>query len=297
MRIFVTGATGFIGSAIVHELLGGGHQVVGLSRNKEAADKLAGWGAQAHQGDLSDTDNLASGARQCDGVIHTAFGHDFSKYKEAGETDRLVVDAVARALEGSDKPFIITSGTLLLTPGRIGTENDAAAHDSPSAIRTPSEEAAMAAAGKGVRSGIVRLPPSVHGPEDHGFIPAMIDVARKKGFSAFIDDGLNRWPAVNRLDAARLFRLAVEKTGYGTRLHAVAEDGVPVRKIAEAIGEGLGIPVRSIAADEAQAHFDWLAMAVPVDNPTSSDITRQTFGWQPRENGLLQDLRESGYFS
>lgn len=297
MRVFLTGATGYIGSAIVRELLAAGHQVLGLARGDDASERLARAGAEAHRGDLSDPDNLAAGAQACDGVIHTAFGHDFTKYREAGETDRRAVAAMARALEGSNKPLVITSGTTILAPGRVGTEEDPALPDSPSGVRALSEEVALAAAARGVRSVVVRLPPSVHGPGEHGFVPALIDVARRTGVSSFVGDGANRWPAVHRLDAARLFRLALEQAAPGTRLHGAAEDGIPMREIAEAIGEGLGVPVRGIGADEAAAHFDWLAFVVPIDNPTSSAITRATVGWRPEEAGLLADVRESGYFS
>lgn len=297
MRVFVTGATGFIGSAIVRELLDSGHEVLGLARTDHAADTLARFGVTAHRGDLSDPDSLAAAARSCDGVIHTAFGHDFSRYQEAGAADRHAVEAMANALVGSGKPFVITSGTTIVAPGQIAIEDQGARHDSPSGVRAPSEETALAAAERGVRSSVVRLPPSVHGPGDHGFVPALIDVARRTGFAAFIEDGANRWPTVHRLDAARLFRLALEQAAPGTRLHGVAEEGIPFRAIAETIGGGLGVPVRSIAMNEASAHFGWLAFFVSVDNPASSAITRQTLGWTPREAGLLPDMRESGYFA
>lgn len=297
MRIFVTGATGFIGSAVVAELLGAGHQVLGLARSDKAADALARAGAEAHRGELVDLDSLAAGARACDGVAHLAFIHDFSKYQENGDIDRRAVTAMADALEGSGKPLVITSGTALIAPGRPVTEDDAATSDNPSAVRAPSEEVALAAADRGVRSSIVRLSPSVHGPGDYAFVPALIDIARRTGVAAYVGEGTNRWSAVHRLDAARLFRLALEKAAPGTRLHGVAEEGITVRAIAEAIGEGLGVPVRSIAADEAAVQFDWLAHFVVIDAPASSAITRKTVGWRPQENGLLKDMRESGYFS
>lgn len=297
MRIFVTGANGFIGSAVVAELLAAGHQVLGLARSDEAADALAQAGATAHRGELTDPDSLAAGARVCDGVAHLAFIHDFSKYQENGEIDRRAVTALVDALDGSGKPLVITSGITVAAPGRTVTEHDAATSDSPSAVRTPSEEVVLAAADRGVRSSVVRLPPSVHGPGDHAFVPALIDVARRTGVSAYVGDGANRWPAVHRLDAARLFRLALEKAAPGTRLHGVAEEGIPMRVIAEAIGEGLGVPVRSIPEDEAATQFDWLAHFVVIDTPASSAITRTAVGWRPKENGLLKDLRESRYFS
>lgn len=343
MRILVTGATGFIGSAVVAELLAAGHEVVGLARSQEAVDRLAQAGASAHRGQLTDLHSLEAGVRACDAAAHLAFIHDFSKYRDNGEIDRLAVTAMTGALEGSGKPFVLTSGITVTYPGagrrrgqatladgvgvggtratpvpgeedNIGsglqpatalepvspeqkiTEEDDARLDSPSAVRTPSEEVVLAAAQRGVRSSIVRLPPSVHGPGDRAFVPALIDIARRAGVSAYVGLGTNRWPAVHRLDAARLFRLALEKAASGTRLHGVAEEGLPVRTIAEAIGEGLGVPVLSIPAPAAAAHFGWLAPFVVLDTPASSHLTQQRLGWRPRENGLLQDLRESGYF-
>ncbi|TSC27381.1 SDR family oxidoreductase [Corallococcus sp. Z5C101001] len=294
MRVFLTGATGFIGSAIVRELLANGHQVLGLARSDEAASKLAKEGAEPLRGELSDTSGLAAAARACDGVIHTAFIHDFSAYVAAAETDRRAVEALASALEGSGKPFVSTSGTALLGPGQLRTEADAPLPESP---RAAAEKLVLASAGRGVRASVVRLPPSVHGAGDHGFVPALIATARRKGFAAFVGEGANRWPSVHRLDAARLFRLALEKAAPGTPLHATAEEGIPMRDIAGTLGEGLGIPVRGITADEAPAHFDWMAAFVAIDNPTSSARTRDAMGWQPRESGLLKDMRDSGYFT
>lgn len=270
--------------------------MVGLARSADKADELARAGVGSHRGDLSDPDSLAAGARACDGVIHTAFGHDFSKYLEAGETDRRAVEAMGRALEGSNKPIVIASGTTIVGAGRIATEDLPARADSPSGVRAPSEHALVAASERGVRGIALRLPPSVHGEGDHGFVPALVEVARKTGVSAYVGDGANRWPAVHRLDAARLFRLALE-TGSTGALHGAAEEGIPMRDIAAAIGEGLGVPVRGISAEEANRHFDWMAMFVAVENPTSSAITRAAVGWEPREAGLLADMRDSGYFS
>lgn len=296
MRVFVTGATGFIGKAVVRELQTEGHKVLGLARNDAAVEALAKMGVEAHRGELADAASLAAGSRVCDGVIHTAFIHDFSKYQENAETDRRVLAAMADALEGSGKPLVATSGTAVLAPGRIGTENDAPAPESPAYIRAASE-VALAAASRGVRSIVVRLPPSVHGAGDHAFVPALIEIARRKGVSAYVGEGANRWPAVHRLDAARLFRLALEKAAPGARLHGVAEEGVTLRALAETIGEGLGVPVRSMSKDEGLAHFDWLALFVTLDNPTSSAITREAVGWRPQEPDLLTDVRESGYFA
>lgn len=297
MRVFVTGATGFIGPAIVRELLTAGHEVLGLARSAAAADALARLGVAAHRGELSDTASLAAGARACDGVIHAAFIHDFSAYAAAAETDRRAVEALAGALEGSGKPFVSTSGTALLAPGRTGTEEDLPAPGSAAGLRAASEATVLAAAGRGVRASAVRLPPSVHGTGDHGFVPALIDIARRKGVAAFVGQGANRWPAVHLLDAARLFRLALEKAAPGSRLHGVAEEGITLRAIAEVIGEGLGVPVRSLTEDQAHAHFDWLARFVAIDNPTSSALTRNSLGWRPREPALLTDMRDSGYFA
>jgi nucleoside-diphosphate-sugar epimerase len=294
MRVFLTGATGFIGSAIVNELLAAGHTVLGMARSNATAETLTRLGVEAHRGDLSDPDSLAAGARACDGVIHTAFGHDFSKYLEAGENDRRAVEVMAGALEGS-KPLVITSGTTIVRPGQMTTEDQPARSDSPSGVRAPSEHALAEASARGVRGIALRLPPSVHGAGDHGFVPALIAVARRTGVSAYVGEGTNRWPAVHRLDAARLFRLALEHGAPGA-LHGTAEDGIPMRDIATAIGEGLGIPVRSISANEAKTHFDWLAMFVAIDNPTSSAFTRTVVGWQPQELGLLADMRTNGYF-
>ena len=296
MRVFVTGATGFIGRAVVHELIGAGHEVVGLARSDAAAQALAQAVAAAHPGSIDDPDSVRRGAEAADGVVHLAFNHDFSQYLQAGETDRRVVEAFGEALAGSGKPLVTTSGSAIVPLGRLGTEEDAADPASPASVRLPSERAVEAMAGRGVRATIVRPAPSVHGDGDTAFVPAMIGVARDKGVSAYVGDGTNRWPAVHRLDAARLYRLALEKGEAGARYHAVAEQGIPVREVAEAIGRKLGIPSRSISADEAEAHFGWLAMFVGLDNPTSSALTQERLGWRPREVGLIEDLERGRYF-
>jgi nucleoside-diphosphate-sugar epimerase len=296
MRVFVTGATGFIGSAIVRESLAAGHNVLGLARSDSSADALARLGVEAHRGDLQDPESLAAGARVSDGVIHTAFNHDWSTSREAAaESDRRAVEAMASAMDGSGKPLVVTSGTALLPPSRVGIEVDAPI--SADSVRAASEAATLAAAGSGVRGIIMRLPPSVHGAGDHGFVPMLIDTARRTGIAACVGEGANRWPAVHRLDAARLFRHTLEKASPGARLHGVAEEGVPMRAIAETIGAGLGVPVRSLNEQEAQAHFGWFTRFVALDNPTSSAITRKSLGWNPQEPELLIDMRESGYFS
>ncbi len=297
MRIFVTGATGFIGSATVKELLSAGHAVLGLARSDQAVRSLAEIGAEARRGELSDHNSLAAGARACDGVIHLAFIHDFSQFEAAIETDRRALEALVGALEGLGKPFVATFGAVGLVSGRAATEKDAPLPPgSGGHPRGASEAIVLDAARRGVRASVMRLPPSVHGAGDHGFVPMLIDLARKKGSAAYVGDGSNRWPAVHRLDAARLYRLALEKADAGTRLHAIAEEGIAMREIAETIGEGLGVPVRSLTAEEASAHFGWMARFVAIDAPTSSAITRDSFGWNPKEKGLLADMRESGYF-
>ena len=295
MRVFVTGATGFIGSAVVQDLIGEGHQVLGLARSDAAAQTLAGLGVEAHRGDLSDPESLAAGARACDGVIHTAFDHDFSRYEANAQNDRRVLAAMADALEGSNRPLVATSGTAVLAAGRVGAENDAPPTEGLGRIRAMSEDV-LAAVERGVRVSVVRLPHSVHGRGDHAFVPTLIEIARRTGVAAYVGDGANRWPAVHRLDAARLFRLALEKAAPGARFHGVADEGVPMRAIAETIGEALGLPVRSVDAADAPAHFGWLAPFVGRDGPSSSAITRETLGWVPREVDLLTDMREGGYF-
>jgi len=292
MRVFVTGATGFIGSAIVSELLDAGHKVTGLARSDAAAEALAAAGAAVHRGDLDDLDSLRGGVAAADGVIHTAFVHDFSAYAGAAATDRRAIEAIGESLADSHRPFVVTAGTAGRAPGRLATESDA---PDPAAPRQ-SDGTAMAFAARGVRVSVMRLPPSVHGEGDHGFVPALIGIARDKGISAYPGDGANRWPAVHRHDAARLYRLALESAPAGTRLHAVAEEGVPVREIAEAIGRQLGLPVTGLSAAEAEGHFDWLARFFSVDNPTSSAWTRDEFGWQPAGPTLIEDLDAGHYF-
>ena len=296
MRVFVTGATGFIGSAIVQELLDSGHTVLGLARSDASAGALDALGVAVHRGGLDDVESLAAGARACDGVIHTAFNHEWATTtrEQAAESDRVAVEAMIGALEGSGKALVVTSGTALMSPaGRSLIETDVP--PSPTG-RALVEELTVAAARRGVRSSVVRLAPSVHGAGDHGFVPMLIDLARRKGVAAYIGDGENRWPAVHRFDAARLYRLAVENAEAGTRCHGAAEEGVPMRLIAAAIGEGLGVPVRSLTAEEAVAHFEWFAHFVSIDNPTSSVRTREVLGWQPTQVGLIEDIRKSGYF-
>ena len=296
MRAFVTGATGFIGSAIVHELINAGHQVLGLARSDAATKALAAAGAQVHRGDLEDLESLHSGAAMSDGVIHTAFNHDFSKYKANCEADRLAIQALGSALTGSDRPLIVTSGTALLTPGRVGTEEDQPASVATTIPRVASEEAAASVAARGVRASVVRLPPTVHGHGDHGFVPLLIGIAREKGVSAFVGDGLNRWPAVHRLDAAQLYRLVLEKRSAGARYHGVAEEGVLFRDIAGVIGRRLNLPIISKAPEEIDDHFGWFAPFAAIDVPASSQQTRELLWWQPQQPGLIDDLDRAHYF-
>jgi nucleoside-diphosphate-sugar epimerase len=293
MRVFLTGATGFIGSAIVRELIDAGHQVLGLARSDVAAQALVTAGAAVHRGSLDDVQSLRSGAAAADGVIHTAFIHDFSNYGPAAEADRRAIETFGSALAGSDRPLIVTSGTLLAQrQGSLATEEDA--HD-PNFPRK-SEEAALALAAGGVRASVLRLPPSVHGNGDHGFVPRLISIAREKGVSAFIGDGLNRWPAVHRLDAAHLYRLVLEKGGAGATYHGVADEGVPTREIAEAIGRGLNVPVVSKSHEAAADHFGWIARFFGIDGPASSALTQERFAWRPVQPGLIADLSAEHYF-
>jgi nucleoside-diphosphate-sugar epimerase len=303
MKVFVTGASGFIGSAIVRELIEAGHQVLGLARSDTAATSLAAAGAQVHRGSLYDLDSLRSGAASSDGVIHLAYVHDFSNYEDTARTDMRAVETIGAALEGSGKPFVITSGTLMLTffvpPGHLGTEKDVA--DAGSVLpRIASENAVLALSRRGVRSSIVRLSPSVHGEGEQdfraGLVSVLIGIAREKGVSGYVGDGANRWPAVHRLDAAHLFYLALEKAPAGSVLHAVAEEGVPTRAIAEVIGRHLNLPVVSISPSDAGEHFGWLATSLTADNPTSSALTRELLGWRPVHPALIQDLEEGRYF-
>jgi nucleoside-diphosphate-sugar epimerase len=296
MRVFVTGATGFIGSAIVQELIGAGHQVLGLARSGVAAKSLTSAGAQVHRGDLGDLESLRSGAAMSDGVIHTAFIHDFSQFQANAEIDRRAIETLGATLRGSGHPFLITSGTAGLTPGRLGTEDDAGNPNSPAAPRMPSEEAALSMASHGVRVSVLRLPPSVHGDGDHGFVPALIAIARQKGVSAYVGDGLNRWPAVHRLDAAHLYRLALEKGSARSRYHGVADEGVPVRDIAAVIGRRLNVPVVAKSGEEAADHFGFLGHLLGVDLPASSAQTQQRLGWRPTQPGLIADLDRPRYF-
>jgi len=307
MRVFVTGASGWIGSAVVPELIGAGHQVVGLARSDASAAALAAAGAEVQRGSLDDLDGLHSAAGASDGVIHLAFKHDsaFSGgFQGAADADRRAVETLGAALIGSDRPFVIASGTLGVAPGRVATERDGqsldpavAALGGGPATRLGTALVTLSLASQGVRSSVMRLPPTVHGDGDNGFMATLVGIARDKGVSGYIGDGSNRWPAVHRLDAAHLFRLTLEKAPAGSTLPTVADEGVPVRDIAAVIGRHLDLPVVAISPEDAGAHFGFLAAFLGVDSPASSALTRELLDWQPTHPGLIDDLDQGHYFN
>jgi nucleoside-diphosphate-sugar epimerase len=303
MRVFVTGASGWIGSGVVPELIGAGHEVVGLARSDASAEALAAAGAEVRRGTLDDLDVLRAAAADSDGVAHLAFKHDIAfsgDFQGAADADRRAVETFGETLAGSGRPLVIASGVVGLLPGRVVTEHDGHGGDPMQAsgpeTRRGTAEVALALAGSGVRSAALRLPPTVHGDGDGGFIAALIAVARAKGVSGYVGDGANRWPAVHRLDAAHLFRLAVEKAPAGSVLHGVAEEGVALRDVAEVIGRHLDVPVTSVAPENAAEHFAWLAAFIGIDAPASNTLTRQLLAWEPTHPGLLEDLDKGHYF-
>jgi nucleoside-diphosphate-sugar epimerase len=295
MRVFVTGATGYIGSVVVRELLDAGHQVVGLARSDEGAASLAAVGAEMRRGTLRELDVLRSAADAADGVIHTAFIHDFADFAASAEVDREAIEAFGEALAGSDRPLVVAAGTALIREGELLTE-DVPAPNPPLYPRV-SEQTALGFADKGVRASAIRLAPTVHGEGDRGFVPLLIGLAKTKGAAAYIGEGTNVWPAVHRLDAARLFRLALESAPAGSSLHAAAEQAIEFRRIAETIGEGLGVPVESVSGDEVEAYFGAFTGFASINNPTSSELTRKRLGWKPEQVGLIEDMRRNGYFT
>ncbi|GAB1339466.1 SDR family oxidoreductase [Streptomyces sp. E-15] len=300
MRFFVTGASGWIGSALVPDLLEAGHRVVGLARSDASAAALTEAGAEVVRGTLDDLDVLGETAAGADGVIHLAFKHDVAfggDFAAAGEADRRAVDTFGEALAGTGRPFVLASGLAGLAPGRVATERDTPATEGwAAAVRAVTAEAVLALAGRGVRSSVVRLSPTCHGDGDNGFMATLVAIARAKGVSGYIGDGANRWPAVHRLDAARLFRLAAEKAPAGSVLHGVAEEGVPIRDVAEVIGRQLGVPTVSVAPGDATDHFGWLGEFLGMDVVASSTLTRELLDWAPVHPGLLADLDKGHYF-
>jgi len=293
MRVFVTGAAGFIGTATTRELIANGHHVVGLARSDANAEALRKMGADIHRGSLEDLESLRSGAKKTDGTIHLAFIHDFAKFAENGQIDKRAIEAMGSVLEGTNKPFLVTSGTLLVSPGRLATEEDAAMPGLP----RESETAGLAFAARGVRTMAVRLP-QVHGGDGKcGLVNLLLAVAQAKGVSGYVGDGANRWSGAHRLDVARLYRLALEKGTAGRSFHAVADEGVALREIAEVLGRQLKLPVASIPQENAAEHFGMTAMFAGIDGPASSALTQAWLGWEPHEIGMIADIGRPGYFA
>ncbi len=304
MRIFVTGASGWIGSAVVPELLGAGHEVIGLARSEASAHRLEAAGAMVQRGDVDGPDGLAKAAADSDGVIHLAFQHEVAwsgGFAAAAAADRRAVEAMGAALAGSDRALVLASGMLGLTPGRAATENDglvpgAEVRASPAGLRSATALLTLSLRGIGVRSSVLRFPPTVHGDGDHGFVATLVGIARERGMAGYVGDGSNRWPAVHRSDAARLARLAVEAVPAGSVLHAVGDEGVPFREIAQAIGSHLGLPTESVAPGDAVEHFAHLGHFVALDSPATAAVTRELLAWEPTGPSLLEDLEEDHYY-
>lgn len=297
MRIFVTGATGFVGSAVVKELIDAGHQVIGLARSDESAKLVIAAGAEVYMGSIEQPESLRNAAAAADGIIHTAFNHDFSKFNENCKNDRGIIEVLADALVGSNRPLVITSAIGILPKGQMVTEQTMPATGPAAHPRAASEEAADAAAKRGVHVSVVRLPPSVHGEGDHAFVPTLINIARQKRLSVYAGEGQNHWPAVHQLDAAKLFRLALEKGQTSARYHGVAEEGIPFHEIADVIGHRLNIPIMSKPAKEAAEHFAWFAHFAAMDISASSVETQTTLGWTPKQIGLIADIGRAHYFN
>jgi nucleoside-diphosphate-sugar epimerase len=294
MRVFMTGASGWIGSAVVPELLEAGHEVVGLARSDDSAAAVVAAGAEAYRGSLDEPSSFLDGVNQCDGVIHLGYNHDFSRMQEAAATDRKVVEAIGSVLKETNRPFVVAGGVLGLAPGHVASEND---QSDPSVHpRIANVAYALSLADEGVRSACVRFAPTVHGKGDHGFIATLVAIARDKGASGYIGEGANCWPAVHRVDAARLVRLTLESAPAGTSVHAVAEPAIPTKTIAESIGAGLGIPVISIPSDQSAEHFGWMSRFFAADTRASNTITRELLHWDPTNPGLLEDLGDGYYF-
>jgi nucleoside-diphosphate-sugar epimerase len=287
MRVFLTGATGFVGTAVARELIGAGHTVLGVARTDEGAKALASRGVEPHRGDLTDHASFIAGAKACDATIQCAFIHDFSRYAENIEIEQQTVAAMLDALAGSGKPFVVTSGMALLAPGKVATEDDRAMDQGRGATESMVREAAA----RGVRTAVIRLPPITHEDGDGGFLPRLVAIAQEKGVAAYVGDGANRWPAGNRADAARLYRLALEKGEPGAAYHAIGDEGVTTREIATAIGRRLDLPVASLAPDQAGEHFGFLGMFAAIDIPGSSRLTQERLGWRPTHKGLIEDIQ------
>jgi nucleoside-diphosphate-sugar epimerase len=293
MRVFVTGASGWIGSAVVSELLAAGHEVVGLARSDASAAKVTALGAAVHRGSLDDVESLRSGAAAADGVVHLGYHHDFSQMELAAQIDERAIEAFGDVLAGTDRPLVIAAGVAGFSGAEPATELDTP--DPSLYVRAANAQLALSLADKGVRSSVVRFAPTVHGPGDHGFVAVLTDLARRTGVAAYIEDGANRWPAVHRLDAAVLVRLAVESAPAGTVLHAVDEEGIPTREIAAAIGRAAGVPARSLPAGQADEHFGWIGGFFGMDIVVSSALTRELLGWKPVRPGLLAVIDAGGY--
>ncbi|MEO6089163.1 MAG: SDR family oxidoreductase [Umezawaea sp.] len=295
MRVFVTGASGWIGSAVVSELLAAGHEVVGLARSDASADAITALGAQVHRGSLDDVESLRSGAAKAEGVVHLGYHHDFSQMELAAQIDKDAIEAFGEVLARTGGPLVIASGVIGLGDGELATERDIP--DPSLHPRVANAQLTLSLADRGVRSGVVRFAPTVHGPGDHGFVATLVELAQRTGFAGYIEDGANRWPAVHRLDAAVLVRLAVESAPAGSVLHAIDEEGIPTREIAEAIGRSVGVPARSVPADQAGEHFGWLSRFFGIDSVVSSAHTRELLGWKPVQPGLLTVIDAGGYGS